>query len=127
MQKTSKRQADFVNDRPRRRGATSNLPEVINIDVLGVMLDEDLITRLRSLEDDKNQAYENHQDLKPWEEEIAYIRREQQVRRTRRDKHSEFVTKAESEFVRSEVFLPAGDFDNSNFVYAASGGRPRWN
>lgn len=127
MQKTSKRSADFTHDnRPRtRRGA--NLPEVVTIDVLGAMLDEDLIVRLRALEDEKGKAYENHQDLAPWEVEIAYIRREQQVRRSRRDNHADYVRKAEEEFARTEAGLPAGDFDNSAFVYAASGGRPRWN
>ena len=36
------------------RGWSSQLPEVIDSDVLAGMLDEDLITRLRLLEDEKN-------------------------------------------------------------------------
>lgn len=98
-------------------------PEIVNIDVLGAMLDEDLIVRLRSLEDEKERT---HLDARPWEEEIAYIRREQQLRRARREAHSEYVRACELEFARSEVGLPAGDFDNSAYVYAATGGRPRW-
>jgi hypothetical protein len=91
------------------------------------MLDEDLIARLRSLEEDKDRAYEIHADVRPWEEEVAYIRREQQVRRARREAHSEYVHRNEEEFARIEASLPAGDFDNSAFVYAAAGGRPRCN
>lgn len=102
------------------------LPEVVNIDVLGMMLDEDLIVRLRSLEADKERVHESYVDARPWEEEIAYIRREQQIRRARRDSHLEYVRQAELEFARIEANLPAGDFDNTAYVYAATGGRPRW-
>lgn len=108
------------------RGWSSQLPEVIDSDVLAGMLDEDLITRLRLLEDEKNKLYEQHADGRPWEEEIAYVRREQQVRRGRRDAHQDYMRKVESELFWAESGLPAGDFDNSAYVYAATGGRPRW-
>ena len=113
--------------RPQRRGHSIPLPDLITIDELGTMLDEDLITRLRALEEDKGRAIEAHMDSRPWEEEVAYIRREQQVRRIRRDTHAEYVRRSEEEFNRIEASLPAGDFDNTAFVYAATGGRPRWN
>ena len=129
MQKNRTRtqaQTGYETRTPRRNGALPQ-PEIVTIDDLGVMLDEDLIGRLRGLEDEKNRAYESHMDTKPWEEEIAYIRREQQIRRIRRDTHADYVRKYEEEFARTEAHLPAGDFDNSAFVYAANGGRPRWN
>lgn len=97
------------------------------MDELGVMLDEDLNSRLRTLEDDKNKAYESHFETRVWEIEIAYIRREQQMRRIRRDFHFDFERKTKEDFDRLEASLPAGDFDNTAFVYAATGGRPRWN
>ena len=102
------------------------LPEIINIDVLSTMLDEDLMVRMRQLEEDRYKVTDLGMDAKPWEEEVAYLRREQQVRRSRRDAHSDYVRKSESEFNRAEWGLPAGDFDNSAFVYAATGGRQRW-
>jgi hypothetical protein len=128
VQKNRKRsEATNVHEtRPRRDGAVT-LPDVVTIDDLGVMLDEDLIVRLRALEEGKNKGYEANVDLRPWEEEIAYIRREQQIRRTRRDAHAEWVSKDAEEFARIEASLPAGDFDNTAFVYAATGGRPRYN
>ena len=126
MQKSRKRAESQNETRTVRRGGVP-LPQVVNLDELSIMLDEDLINRLRSLEDDKNRAAEAYADVRPWEEEISYVRREQQVRRVRRDSHSEYVRKIEEEFARLEASLPAGDFDNSAFVYAATGGRPRWN
>jgi hypothetical protein len=128
VQKNRKRSegSNGYDSRPPRRYPVPT-PEVVSIDALGAMLDEDLIVRLRALEEDKSKVYDSHLDMRPWEEEVAYIRREQQIRRTRRDTHSEYVRKAEEEFARTEASLPAGDFDNSAFVYAVTGGRPRWN
>lgn len=127
MQKNRKASTSSVETRSPRRYQLS-APEVVTVDVLGTMLDEDLVTRLRALDDEKNRIYENGgADPRPWEEEVAYVRREQQIRRARRDSHAEYVQKAEGEFNRLEASLPAGDFDNSAFVNAANGGRPRWN
>jgi hypothetical protein len=102
-------------------------PDVIDIDTLGTMLDEDLVTRSRMLDEGKNQAFNSGHDSQPWEEEIAYVRREQHLRRLRRDAHTEWLRREQLAFVDAERGLPAGDFDNSIFVYAATGGRPRWN
>jgi len=118
-----------TRNRPDSNGSRhhpATLPEVVSIDVLGAMLDEDLIVRLRTLEADKEKTYASYVDTRPWEEELAYIRREQQMRRVRRDTHMEYVRQAELDFARLEASLPAGDFDNSAYVYAASGGRHRW-
>jgi hypothetical protein len=112
--------------RPNHRQVVP-FPEIVNIDVLGTLLDEDLIVRLRALDDDRNRAYEARADTVPWETEIAYVRREQQMRRVRRDSHTDYVRREQELFDRAERDLPPGDFDNSVFVYAATGGRPRWN
>lgn len=127
MQKTRNRSeaSNYNATRPNRFALQA--PDIVDIDALGTMLDEDLIVRLRSLEDEKGKVYEAHQDTRPWEEEIAYVRREQQVRRIRRDNHQDYLRRVEGDFNQSEVGLPSGDFDNSAFVYAATGGRPRWN
>jgi hypothetical protein len=112
-----------------RRTSAITLPEVVDIDVLGGMQDEDLVLRLRALEEDRTRALANGRyDPRPWETEVAYVRREQQIRRARRDTHAEWAWKIKDEFDRLEASLPNGDFDNTAFVYAASGGRgPRWN
>lgn len=131
MQKTrklteSQQPSNHTNFTRSSRRYPVPLPEVLTVDVLGTMLDEDIVVRLRVLEEDRNKVIETHGETRPWEDEIAYVRREQQMRRVRRDSHSEYVKKATEEFDKLEASLPAGDFDNSVFVYAESGGRPRW-
>ena len=126
VQKRNRAEASNTG-RATRRGVAVPLPELISSDVLGTMQDEDLILRLRAMDEDRIRAYESGRDTRPWEEEIAYVRREQQIRRTRRDTHAELTRAAQIEYERTEAGLPQGDFDNSAFVYAAMGGRPRWN
>lgn len=124
--KRSEAQNGYETRGPRRNNAVT-YPDVVTIDDLGVMLDEDLGLRVRSLEDAKGKAFEARVDTRPWEEEIAYVRREQQIRRGRRESYLEYSRKLEEDFARTEASLPAGDFDNTAFVYAATGGRPRYN
>lgn len=129
MQKNRKRSEpsfDQFSNASRSR-YTIPLPEIATIDVLDVMLDEDLLARYRALDEDRNKVMSSGLDTRPWEEELAYVRREQQVRLRRRDAHSRYESVLRGERNTSEDGLPAGDFDNSAFVYAASGGRPRWN
>lgn len=129
MQKTRKRSEpsyDQFSNAARSR-YTIPLPEVTTIDVLDVMLDEDLIARYRALDEERNKVFMSGLDSRPWEEELAYVRREQQIRQRRRDAHFRFESILRGERSRSEDDFPAGDFDNSAFVYAATGGRPRWN
>lgn len=102
-------------------------PEVVSIDVIGTMLDEDLVVRIRALEADRAKVLDVSSDARPWEEEIAFVRREMQMRRERREAHQSWVRSEQDWFDRYEASLPAGDFDNSAYVYAATGGRPRWN
>ena len=129
MQKTRKRSESSTSSLPSRpnRRQVVPLPELVTIDVLGTLLDEDLIVRLRALDEDRNKAIEAKVDTRPWETEIAFVRREQQMRRARRETHSAWLEQERKEREAEEAKLPPGDFDNSAFVYAASGGRPRWN
>ena len=129
MQKTRKRSESSTSSLPSRpnRRQVVPLPEVVTIDVLGTLLDEDLIVRLRALDEDRNKAIEAKVDTRPWETEIAFVRREQQMRRARRETHAAWLERERKERESEEAGLPPGDFDNSTFVYAASGGRPRWN
>ena len=130
MQKTSKKYSETTNESTQHTyHNTSNLPEVVSVDVLNTMQDEDLIDHLRVMEGGLSKAESTgRSDPRAWQEEIAYIRREQQIRRTRRDAHAEITRKEIAEFDALEARLPAGDFDTTAFVYAERGGRaPRWN
>lgn len=69
-----------------------DMPTVMSIDVLGILPEEDLLGRVRTLEDDRQKLLENQYDVQPWEEEIAYIRRELQLRKVRRDLHDAYLS-----------------------------------
>jgi len=124
VQKIRNRCVDFPEVHPYN---AIPLPEQMNIDDLAVMLDEDLASRWRFMEEDRRRAFSLHMDTRPWEEEIAYIKREQQIRSLHRSAHVAWVDQVEREFALAELGLPPGDFDNSVYVYAATNGRPRWN
>jgi hypothetical protein len=65
-----------------------NPPQQLTFDELALLSDEDLVSNGRQLEQEREVILEARMDPRPWEEEIAYIRREQQIRRTRRDTHA---------------------------------------
>jgi hypothetical protein len=68
-------------------------PEVYNMDDLGYMTDESLYERANRLESEKNRMMSSGRDPYLWEVELAYVRREQVLRRTRADLHAEYVQK----------------------------------
>lgn len=86
------------------------------MDTLGAVPDDELITRLRSLEEDRIKVLDAHLDARQWEEEVAYIRRELQIRRSRREAHQNFVRQLEREFAEAEANLPVADLDNTHFL-----------
>lgn len=115
MQKNRKRSPSPPQARSSRRYPVA-FPDVFTIDVLGTLNDEELINRLRSLEDDRNKVLDAHLDAKSWEEEVAYIRRELQIRRSRREAHQDYVRQLEREFAEAEANLPVADLDNTHFL-----------
>ena len=110
-----------------RRKTVLYAPEVINMDVLSVMQDKDLATRHRDIDEERVLAQEMGYSTLQWEVELAYIKREQQIRNERRQAHAEITAREYEEFYASEAALPSGDDDNSAFVFAATGGKPKWN
>jgi hypothetical protein len=101
---------------PQRPRYPVAVPEVINMDILAGMMDEDVYGRLNALEADRVKVVESRLDARPWEEEIAYIRREIQLRRGRREAHEAFIREQARLFAEEERDLPAADFDNLKFV-----------
>lgn len=115
VQKNRKHSTSAMPARPSRRGSIA-IPDIVTIDVMGATPDEELINRLRSLEEDRQKVLDTHQDPRPWEEEVAYIRRELQIRRERRAAHERYVRQLEKEYVESEANLPVADLDNTHFL-----------
>ncbi len=92
------------------------LPDVVSSDTLGAINDEELINRLRYLEEGRQKVLDAHLDPKLWEEEVAYIQREMQIRCTRRDAHDQYMRLLEREYAESEKNLPVADLDNTHFL-----------
>lgn len=86
------------------------------MDELATAPDEELINRFRSLEEERQKVIESGLDPRPWEDEVAYVRRELHVRRTRREAHDRYVRQLEKEYMEAEYNLPAADLDNSVFL-----------
>lgn len=115
----------------RVRSAVSNkhssvdyepLPDVVNIDELAVAHDEELINRLRSLEEARSYSITRNYNPRPWEEELCYVLRELQIRRARREAWEHYSRAANSsnkDDTEPEEDLPFADLDNSKFMRAA--------
>lgn len=92
------------------------LPHVVSIDALAVLTDEELNKRFFFLEMDRYNVMSAGLVTRHWEEEIAYVQRELQIRRTRREAHDRYVHQLECEHSASEAYLPVADLDNSHFL-----------
>lgn len=97
-------------------------PEQLRTDVLAVMLDEELSALAERLEDERSAVLKAGQWTRGYEEEIAYVRREQQIRSMRRRAHSAYLEGMQREILEQDAIertLP--NFDdrcNREFVDA---------
>ena len=80
-----------------KRKSSVELPDIVNMDDLALFSDEELSGRAGRLEADRRRAASTSSDLVPWETEIAYIRREQQLREERAIRHREYTVGAPPE------------------------------
>ena len=62
-------------------------PDVTNMDVLAILSDEEVYSRVSHLESDRQKVIDHRLDPFRWEVEIAYLRREMSIRKTRREVH----------------------------------------
>ena len=66
-------------------------PDVYNMDVIGYMSDEEIMSTSSRLEAERNSLINKGQDPYLCEVEIAYLRREQQLRKLRSERHAEYI------------------------------------
>lgn len=102
----------------RNRGQSVVLPEQMSFDVLGVITDEELTARNRDLDGLLAGGSCNADETYYVEVELAYVRREVQLRRTRRALHETYLRDMDAYFAASEVGLPVADVDNTKFLRA---------
>lgn len=86
----------------KRTKSTVELPDIAHMDDLALLSDEELVGRAGRLEADRRRAASTMNNLTPWEVEIAYVRREQQLRDTRTQLHAEFLRGAPAVVVEAE-------------------------
>ena len=94
------------------------LPDIVSMDVIAAMQDDELMMRLRTLHDDRDKVFAERLDARLWDVELAYVKREQQVRKTRHDAHEKYLLELAKEHAEQEIGLPNADTDNSTFVNA---------
>lgn len=121
MQKNTRKRTTPATSPHQARAVRLNqypfpFPDVVDMDSLGAVPDEELITKLRNLEEQRSNIMYASLDPKAWEVELAYIRRELQLRRSRRDAHDRYIRTIEREFQELEASLPVADLDNSYFL-----------
>lgn len=75
------------------KGFISDTPEIYSVDVIGYMADEAIHERAQRLEHERNVLLSMNKDPLLWEIEIAYLRREQQLRQTRAERHADYLKK----------------------------------
>lgn len=73
------------------------------MDEIAVFSDEELFSRVSSLENDRNKVVDSRFDPMLWEVEIAYLRREMGIRRQRREAHEVFLRENAHLLVEEDV------------------------
>ena len=109
--------SQFIGRQPKR--CPAEVPELVSVDVLAIMADEDLSSRLRSLEEDRGKVDSAGYETRIWEEDIAYVRREMQIRGQRRRAHEVYVKEQDRERYLDAMYensLPVADVDNTQFL-----------
>jgi len=81
------------NDRDELRTSKYPLPfpEVANMDDVGYYPDDVLSDRISRLESERTRLLEMRYDPRHWEVELAYLRREQQIRNVRIERHDAYM------------------------------------
>lgn len=105
----------YVASTPRVQ-VNSHDPDILNMDDISYVSDDELFSKLSSYEATRGKMIAKGQDPYLWEIEIAYLRREVQIRRARRESHDRYMAEQARESTVDESSLPYPDFDNLKYV-----------
>lgn len=87
-----------------------DFPEKTSMDVIARYLDDELYSHITKFETDRTKVMDARLDPSPWEIELAYLRREANIRRVRRDLHEIFL-RDNSQVATEEEFIFDDDTD----------------
>lgn len=101
-----------------KKRSKNNVERILNVEALEVMLDEELRSLAECFERDRIDAIQSGVYARSFEEDIAYIRREQQIRSARREATNAYRDAEYTAQFREtdETFLPMFD-DRCNHSY----------
>lgn len=88
------------------------VPEVVNMDVTALLLDDELYSRLNLLESDRLKVLDARLDPLLWEVEIAYLRREIGIRKLRREAHEKYLQEVIAMYPEEEIV----EFDDVRYA-----------
>jgi len=114
LAKKSKKQDHNVKQETHRKSEPR--PDITNMDDIALLLDEDLMARISQLDEGRNRALGSGHDPYYWEVELAYHKREQGLRRVRREIHDRWSAEQINTYNSDESNLPYADFDNLKYV-----------
>lgn len=97
----------------KNKGFSGEVPNVVNMDEIGYMPDEAIHAIANRLEGERNRVMNANRDPYRWEVEIAYLRREQDLRQIRAQHHQEFIKKFSNNVVDVNE-VPAEDSFDEN-------------
>ena len=103
MSKKSQNFQQYQNNHNRR-----NTIERMSMDDLALLQDADLEARAQFIRDEAHRRGLRSGDgpeIRPFEEEMAYVEREQMIRQTRRQRHRQYLAAQEADMV-DESTLP---------------------
>ena len=86
------------------------VPDAVNMDETALISDEELFSRLTQLESDRLKAIDSNFDPYLREIEIAYLRRESQIRRLRREAHEAYLYENAAFLAEEDIYVD-GNFD----------------
>lgn len=93
--------------------------QCLNMDEIATFVDEEIAQRLVDLTNDRMEAVESGRQSRLFEDDICYLRREQQIRRHRREAHDGYLKLLDREAMEAKAYedsLPMADLDNSSFI-----------
>lgn len=112
-----------IPSREQRAAVQVPTPDVVTIDELSMLTDEELYGRQKMLGTARsgllyghNAVTQDEDDVRRWDEEIAYVAREIQIRHARRAAHVAYVRQCEIDFNLEEARAPVADLDNTGFL-----------
>ena len=88
------------------------VPEVVNMDVTALLLDDELYSKLNLLESDRLKVLDARLDPLLWEVEIAYLRREIGIRKLRREAHEKYLQEVIAMYPEEEIV----EFDDVKYA-----------